>query len=258
MQAGDRTDPKAVMRMLNLEIVKNYDELSDRAAAKVAALVKEKRDAVLGLATGATPEGMYARLVRMHRAEEVSFSSVTTFNLDEYESLPPGHPQSYHYYMHRHFFSHINISPQRINIPLCSGLSVEAFCLDYDSRIEAAGGIDLQILGIGSNGHVGFNEPANSLLLGTHLVELAEETIRDNSRHFDSPGDVPRRAITMGIGSIMQAGEIVLLASGKGKARAIADSLSGRVTTAVPASLLQLHPRVTFIIDKEAASIIEP
>jgi glucosamine-6-phosphate deaminase len=241
---------------LELIITDNYRELSEKAAALVAAELKSNPAAVLGLATGSTPEGMYAELVKLNREKKIDFGRVTTFNLDEYAGLAPEHNQSYHYYMHYHLFSSVNIEPRRINMPTCAVENVEHFCLDYDQRIADAGGIDLQVLGIGGNGHIGFNEPADCLRVHTHLVDLTEETILANSRFFNTVEEVPKQAVTMGLGSIMLAGKILLLAAGRNKAEAIARTVCGLVTTDFPASVLQLHRDVTLLIDREAASLL--
>lgn len=241
---------------MKIHIVDNYDQLSARAAAVVAGLVNLKRNPVLGLATGSTPEGMYKRLAQLYREGAVDFSEAITFNLDEYVGLDPGHPQSYHYYMHHHFFSHVNVPAQNIHIPSGTAKDLEAFGPAYDQKIAAAGGIDLQVLGIGGNGHIGFNEPGDCLNAQTHPVDLSKETIEDNSRFFKTKEEVPRRAVTMGMGSIFKAKSILLLASGKGKARAIKDTTCGHVTPRVPASFLQLHREVIVIVDKEAASLL--
>lgn len=243
---------------MKILVVDDYDRLSARAAGIVASQVILKNDAVLGLATGSTPEGMYRELAEMSREGKVDFSGVVTFNLDEYAGLAPGHPQSYHHYMHRNFFDHVNIPPGNINIPSVTAgdKDMNAFCREYDERITAAGGIDLQVLGIGVNGHIGFNEPDQFLNVGTYLVDLSKETIEANSRFFDTVEEVPRRAITMGMGSIMRAGRILLLAGGKNKAAAIRDTVSGKITTGVPASFLQLHREVTIIVDREAAALL--
>jgi glucosamine-6-phosphate deaminase len=241
---------------VKIHVVKDYQEMSDRAAGFVASQVILKNDAVLGLATGSTPEGMYRRLAAMHREGAVDFRQVTTFNLDEYLGLAPDHPQSYHFYMHRHLFHHINAAPENLHIPAGQARDMEAFCREYDDKITAAGGIDLQVLGIGGNGHIGFNEPGEFLQAGTHVVDLTEETVEDNSRFFASREEVPRQAITMGMGSILKARRILLLASGRGKARALQATVSGRITPRVPASFLQLHPQVTLILDQEAAALL--
>lgn len=240
---------------MELKIVNNYNEMSDMAADLVAGLLEDKKSAVLGLATGSTPEGMYARLVETYRQGRIDFSAAATFNLDEYVGLTPDHPQSYQYYMNKHLFDHVNIKPENINIPYCGKKAdLDHICAGFDQKIARAGGIDLQVLGIGVNGHIGFNEPAEYLRTTTHLVELAEETIEANSRFFDSIDDVPRKAITMGMGSIMGAKKLLLLASGKNKAKAVSNSFSDLITTKTPASLLQLHRDVLVIIDREAAS----
>lgn len=237
--------------------VDDYRDLSEKAARIVADVIQANRQAVLGLATGSTPEGMYARLVKMFQGREIDFSSVVTFNLDEYYGISPDHPQSYYYYMHRHLFDHVNIKDGNRYIPSCINQNVSTLCLEYDRAIVGAGGIDLQILGIGGNGHIGFNEPGGFLNVHTHLVELVENTIKDNSRFFSSPEEVPRQAITMGMGSIMNAKKIVLLANGKNKARAVQRMASGIITTELPASLLQLHGDISVLVDREAAALIE-
>jgi len=243
---------------LEIRIVDDYREMSEKAAALVAEQLRDKNNSVLGLATGSTPEGMYKELVKMYRKSCLDFSTVTTFNLDEYVGLSNQHPQSYCAYMHKHFFDCVNIKPEKINLPSLSKNEADPakVCRDYDRKIEQAGGIDLQILGIGVNGHIGFNEPAKNLPVGTYLVGLSAETIEANSRFFSSPEEVPRKAITMGVGSIMFAKRILLLASGKSKAPAIRDSFNGYVTTEVPASLLQLHHNSIVLIDKDAASLL--
>ncbi len=241
---------------MKIHIVDDYEQLSARAAGVVASQVILKNNSVLGLATGSTPEGMYRELVKMNREKVVDFSGVVTFNLDEYMGLPPGHPKSYHYYMHHHLFNHINADPQNIHIPSGQAKDMAKACLEYDQKIAAAGGIDLQVLGIGPNGHIGFNEPHPYLKMQTHTIDLTPETVAANSRFFDTGEEVPRQAVTMGMGSIMQARRILLLASGKNKAPAIKETVSGKISTAVPASFLQLHREVILILDKEAASLL--
>ena len=239
-----------------IHIVDDYQQLSAKAALIVASQVILKNNSVLGLATGSTPEGMYKQLVQMHREGTVDFSRVITFNLDEYLGFFPEHPQSYHYYMHHHSFNHIKVSPQNIHIPLGQAQNVNEMCLEYDRKIAETGGIDLQVLGIGANGHIGFNEPNPLLNLQTHIIDLTQDTIEANSRFFAAPEEVPRQAVTMGMGSIMKARRIMLLASGANKALAIKETLSGRITTEMPASFLQLHPEVIFILDREAAALL--
>ncbi len=242
---------------MDLQVVGDYREMSELGAKIVSETIQEKKNAVLGLATGSTPEGMYARLVEKYRRGDLDFKSVVTFNLDEYVGLAPDHPQSYHYYMKRNLFDHVNLDPVNISIPTSSSdETLEEACRQFDKKIEHAGGIDLQVLGIGVNGHIGFNEPAPYLKTATHLVELAEETIEANSRFFQSKEEVPRKAVTMGLGSMMAADKILLLANGKNKAPAVRDSFSGLVSTETPASLLQLHRKVTIVIDREAASLL--
>jgi len=238
-------------------VTKNYDEMSKEAAKRVAAMVRKKPDCVLGLATGSTPIGLYKELVRMHKEEGLDFSKVTTFNLDEYVGLPPEHNQSYHYFMWENLFKHINIDPRNVYIPQGMAENVDEFCEWYENRIKEVGGIDLQILGIGSNGHIAFNEPGSSLGSRTRIKTLKESTRRDNARFFSSIDEVPKYAITMGIGTIMEAQEIILLASGKNKADALKKTVEGPITAMCPASALQLHRKATIIADEEAASLLD-
>jgi len=239
---------------MQVHVLKNYREFSKKAAYFVASQVILKPDAVLGLATGSTPLGMYSNLVEMYCKGDVDFSRVRTFNLDEYLGLKADHPQSYHHYMFENFFNRVNIPRDNINLPPGKPEDTEKACREYDKAIARAGGIDLQVLGVGTNGHIGFNEPADTLYSETHVVDLAPETIEVNSRFFDSPGEVPRRAISMGVGSIMRAKKIILLASGENKREVIKKIAEERVSTEVPASLLHLHRDVTLILDEEAAS----
>ncbi|MCA9171368.1 MAG: glucosamine-6-phosphate deaminase, partial [Planctomycetales bacterium] len=192
----------------------DYEEISRAAARDVARLLNSKPNAVLGLATGSTPLGIYRELVRMHRDEGLDFSKVTTFNLDEYVGLTPSNPQSYHYFMHEQLFQHINIARQNIHIPSGTTDNYDAFCVWYEQRIVDCGGIDLQVLGIGSDGHIAFNEPSSSLGSRTRLKTLAKQTIQDNARFFSRPEDVPIYAVTMGVGTILEARSILLVASG--------------------------------------------
>lgn len=247
-----------------LVVVKeNYEEMCKEAARVVSEIVRSKPSAVLGLATGSTPIGLYKELIRMHKEEGLDFSKVTTFNLDEYIGLPPTHPQSYHYFMYENLFKEINVDERYINIP--SGMvefsdinKINKFCDWYEEEIKRAGGIDVQILGIGANGHIGFNEPGSSLGSRTRVKTLTPSTRQDNARFFD--GDVtrvPKYAITMGIGTIMDSRMIVLLASGKNKAKAIKDTVEGAITAQVPASIVQMHRKAIVIVDKEAGSALE-
>ncbi len=236
--------------------VKNYDEMSSEAANIVAQLLQSKQNAVIGLATGSTPEGLYARLVHMYEEKVIDFEAVTCFNLDEYIGLTPDHPQSYHHYMDHHLFRKVNVKEDNVHIPSCGSANIETACREYDNKIKETGGIDLQILGLGVNGHIGFNEPSDHLQIDTHLVDLSRETVEENSRFFNLKEDVPRQAITMGVGSIMKAKRIMLLASGEKKAEAVRRMASGRVSTWHPASVLQLHQNVLIIVDREAASLL--
>ena len=235
-------------------ITTDYDELSWVAAQIIRRQIIRKPDSVLGLATGGTPIGTYKQLIRLHREEGLDFSKVTTFNLDEYLGVPPTHDQSYNYFMHENLFKHINIDASRIFIPNGMAEDVDRHCQWYEEQIEKAGGIDLQLLGIGSDGHIAFNDPGSSLGSRTRLKTLAEFTIRDNARFFDREENVPRFAITMGVGTILEAREILLIANGEKKAKVCAEFIEGPVTARITASTLQLHPRAVVALDKAAAS----
>jgi len=215
---------------------RTYEEMSRAAAALVADVLNTKPNAVLGMATGSTPLGLYQELVRRHREEGLDFSQVTTFNLDEYVGLGPKHAQSYHHFMHDNFFKHVNIAPSNIYIPSGTTSNYPAFCQWYEGRIGECGGIDLQILGIGSDGHIAFNEPGSSLSSRTRLKTLSKQTIDDNARFFERRDDVPVYAITMGVGTILDARSLILVASGKGKSKAISQAVEGPVTSMVTAS----------------------
>ena len=229
-------------------------EASLIAARHVARVVREKPTAVLGLATGATPLTLYRELVRMHRKEGLDFGGVTTFNLDEYLGLAPAHPASYHAFMREHFFAHVNVDPARIHIPDGLASDVPAYCQGYEDAIRAAGGIDLQVLGIGTDGHIGFNEPSSSLASRTRIKTLTPRTRRDNVASFGRPENVPFHVITMGVGTIMDAREVLLLAFGAKKAAAIAAAVEGPITAMSPASILQMHPVARCIVDEAAAA----
>ena len=239
---------------MEVVIGRNYNEMSKLAAQMVAELLNTKPNAVLGMATGSTPLGLYQELVRMHKQAQLDFSRVMTFNLDEYVGLPGNHPQSYAYFMQEHFFQHVNIPAQNINIPSGTTSNYPAFCDWYEKRIAECGGTDLQILGIGTDGHIAFNEPTSSLSSRTRLKTLSKQTIDDNARFFERREDVPVYAITMGVGTILEARQLLLVASGKPKARAIAQAVEGPVTSMVTASALQLHRDATVIVDEDAAS----
>ena len=238
---------------MQLIICDEYEQLSRAAAKTVAKTLNSKPNAVMGLATGSTPLGLYQELVRMHKEEGLDFSQVTTFNLDQYVGLPNNHPQSYHYFMSENLFNHVNIPRQNVYIPSGTTDNYEAFCKWYEQRIVDCGGIDLQVLGIGTDGHIAFNEPSSSLGSRTRIKTLAKQTIEDNARFFDNPDDVPVYAITMGVGTILEARKIILLASGESKAEAIAAAIEGPVTSMCTASALQLHADTIFFLDRAAA-----
>lgn len=230
-----------------------------QAASAVAARIishtlRVKPDAVLGLATGSTPILLYNELVRMHRAGYIDFSRVRTFNLDEYVGLKPEHPASYHSFMFEHLFNHININRENINIPNGLADDIPGHCLDYERKIKAAGGIDVQILGIGTEGHIGFNEPTSSLGSRTRIKTLTPRTRFDNAPYFGSEAKVPKHVVTTGIGTIMEARTVVLLAFGSSKSNAVAQTVEGPVSSMMPASILQMHPVAKVIIDESAAS----
>ena len=231
----------------------SYEELCKAAARVVAKTLNTKPNAVLGLATGSTPLALYKELIRMHQEEGLDFSQVTTFNLDEYVGLSARHPQSYHYFMTENLFKHINIPTQNTHVPSGTTENYEAFCQWYEERIRECGGIDLQVLGIGADGHIAFNEPSSSLGSRTRIKTLAKQTIDDNARFFDSAEEVPIYAITMGVGTILEARKIILLANGENKAEAIAGAIEGPVTSMNTASALQLHSDTMFFLDQGAA-----
>ena len=238
---------------MKIIVVSDYERMSEEVAKIVQAQIAVKPDSVLGLATGSTPLGTYRKLVEMAK-DGLDFSQVTTFNLDEYVGLAGDHPQSYRYYMEQNLFSGVNIPREKTFIPNGTAADLAAECAAYEEKIKGAGGIDLQLLGIGSNAHIGFNEPGSEFGSTTRLVVLAESTIEDNSRFFASREEVPTQSISMGIKSIMQAKQIVLMANGENKADAIWATVLGPVTSDVPASVLQLHPFVTLVLDEAAAS----
>jgi glucosamine-6-phosphate deaminase len=235
----------------------NPEAVGRRAGAIVAELVRKKPRCVLGMATGTTPLGLYQELVRLHREEGLDFSRAVTFNLDEYVGLPPDHEQSYRYFMQRNLFDHINVDQRNTFVPDGRALDFEAFCEQYEKMIVDAGRIDLQVLGIGSDGHIAFNEPGSSLGSRTRLKTLTSETVRDNARFFGSEAAVPRLAITMGVGTILESRRCLLLATGDHKAKAIRDTIEGPVTAQVTASALQLHRDVICVVDEEAGRLLE-
>ena len=241
---------------MNVVVTDNYDEMSKAAAAVIADQLKAKPESVLGLATGTTPIGLYAKLVKACDAGEISFANAQSFNLDEYRGLPGTHDQSYRFFMQENLFDHVDIDVAKTHVPDGSMEDAEAACAAYEEAIAQAGGVDLQLLGLGHNGHIGFNEPCDSFPVNTHCVKLTESTIEANSRLFDSIDDVPREAYTMGIGTIMKARKILLVVSGAGKAEIVRDVVCGPVVPQVPASVLQLHPDVTVVVDKEAGALL--
>ncbi|MFD1361697.1 glucosamine-6-phosphate deaminase [Lentibacillus salinarum] len=234
--------------------VKDYNELSEKASQLVVGQVKTAIHSVLGLATGSTPEGLYQQLIEQYKQGNVSFKPLTTFNLDEYVGLSDDDPNSYRYYMNDKLFNHIDLPEQRAFLPNGDAADLENECRDYEAMIRDAGHIDLQILGLGLNGHIGFNEPGTPFDRRTHIVDLDESTREANARFFPSMDDVPRKAITMGIGTIMDSKKIVLLVSGEKKADAVSKLVNGEVTETFPASILQKHENVTIVADEGALS----
>jgi glucosamine-6-phosphate deaminase len=241
---------------MEIIILPTAEEASEVAARLVARQVREKPASVLGLATGSTPCKLYDLLARKHREEVLDFAQVTSFNLDEYVGLGPNHLASYHRFMEENLFSHVNIPRERIHIPDGLATDVPAHCAAYEKAIADAGGIDLQILGLGSDGHLGFNEPGSSLASRTRIKTLTERTRSDNARFFTAEEQVPHHVITMGLGTIMESRMCLLLAFGKAKAEAVAASVEGPVTANVPGSLLQFHPRTKVLLDAESASLL--
>ena len=242
---------------LKIRIFETYEEMSEEAALFLAGQLKEKPDSSLGFATGSTPIGMYGALCKLNKDNKIDFSKVrATFNLDEYHPIKKTDDQSYYYFMMENLFNHININQSIINIPNGEAADPAAECINYEKAIEAAGGIDFQLLGIGINGHIGFNEPDTSLSAITHYTPLTDETIEANSRFFESFELVPKHAITMGVQTILQAKKILLLCSGEKKAGIIRDTVYGPITTEVPASLLRLHQDVTIMADKAAGKYL--
>ncbi len=232
----------------------DYRAMSRRGADILAAQILLRPESVLGLATGSTPVGMYRELVEKNRRGEIDFSGVRTVNLDEYVGLSPEHEQSYRYFMQRNLFDHVNIRPGATHVPDGLAEDLAGECRRYDRLIESLGGVDLQVLGMGRNGHIGFNEPGEDFPLGTHVADLAESTVSANARFFDSRDQVPRQALSMGVRTIFQARRILLMVSGREKADAVAAAFHGPVTPKVPASVLQLHAGVILVGDSDALS----
>lgn len=237
--------------------VKDYQAMSKWVGKQVIERVKSIRQPILGLATGSTPEGLYRYLIEANKNGDVSFENVTTFNLDEYIGLDADDPNSYQYFMKEKLFDQIDIDPNHTHLPNGMATDIEQECSDYEALIKKTGVIDLQILGLGVNGHIAFNEPGTSFASRTKRTDLVAETIEANSRFFENKADVPTQAITMGIETIMESKEIILLASGENKAEAIRQLVEGEVTEDFPASILQKHPQVTIVIDEAAASLLK-
>ena len=247
---------------MRLIIEPNYEQLSKWAANYVAAKIKKanptaEKPFVLGLPTGSSPLGMYKNLIELNKQGVISFQNIITFNMDEYVGLPKDHPESYHSFMWNNFFSHIDIKPENVNILNGNAEDLEAECTAYEAKMKAAGGVDLFLGGIGPDGHIAFNEPGTPFGSVTHIVDLAESTIKDNSRMFKSIDEVPRQAFTMGLKNIMNAKKILILANGANKAKAVYGLVKGEVTEAVPASVLQLHPDCTLVCDEAAAELLK-
>lgn len=243
---------------MKIIVTKDYEEMSEVAKNMIIDEVSKNRDIRLGLATGGTPLLTYKKIIEEYNQTNIDFSNVITFNLDEYVGLSPSDKNSYHYYMKNNLFNSLDIKKENTHIPNGIALDLKEECENYEKQIENLGGIDLQLLGIGKNAHIGFNEPFDVFASKTHVVELKSSTKKANAKYFEGEEQVPDRAISMGIGTIMRAKKIILLASGKSKAEAIKNTLLKDIDPKVPASILQLHPDVTFIIDEEAASLIVP
>lgn len=241
--------------MIKIVRARDYKDMSRKAANIISAQVILKPDCVLGLATGDSPIGTYQQLIDWYNKGDVDFSQVRTYNLDEYYGIADDDPQSYHYFMNKYFFSQVNIDPANVHVPAGSNTDVEDACSSFDKMVAEAGFCDLQLLGIGRNGHIGFNEPDDVFSKGTHCVDLTESTIEANSRLFEREEDVPRRAYTMGVQTIMNARSILVVANGDKKAQAVYDMCFGPVTPKCPASILQLHTNVTVVADDEALAL---
>lgn len=243
---------------MKLYVEKDYDAMSRRVAAMIIEEMNYNPRSVLGMSTGGTPMGTYELLIKAYEEKKIDFSRIKTFNCDEYIGLHGEDPNSYRYFMNNNLFNHVNVDTRNTYIPDGRAKNLQAYCKAYDNLIESFGGIDLQLLGIGTNGHIAFNEPAEELSLNTFIAQLDESTIKSNSRFFDSIEDVPTSAISMGMGSIMKANKIIMLANGKNKAEAINRLLESELVTGwLPASFLHLHTDVTLVIDEEAFSLCD-
>ena len=241
---------------MNFKVLASYDDIGSYAAELVRQVVEKKNDAVLGLATGSSPESLYKELIKLNKENKIDFKNVKSVNLDEYVGLDGNHEQSYRYFMDEKFFNHINIDKNNTHVPNGVAKDLEKAAKEYDELVNSLGAIDVQILGIGPNGHIGFNEPGDELLLNAHVADLTETTIQANSRYFESEKDVPTKAVTMGLGQIMSAKKIILIASGENKAEAIKSLSDDKITTNIPATILKLHPDVTILLDKDSASLL--
>lgn len=237
--------------IMKIQVLLNYEKLCEVAGQEVVSLLIKSPAAVLGLPTGGTPIGLYHKLIEYYKLGNVSFSETITFNLDEYAGISPNHPQSYHYYMKHHFFNHIDIKTENIHIPYVDN-DIEQTCQRYEKEIEKSGGMDLLLLGLGKNGHIGFNEPGSKLSDVTRVVTLADSTINANARFFSSSEEVPRSAVTMGISTILKSKKIIVIASGSEKTEAISKLIKGEPSSEFPATFLKLHPDVTLFVDVDA------
>jgi glucosamine-6-phosphate deaminase len=241
---------------VDIRVYRDYHEMSRAAAQIIADQIRSKPDSVLGLATGSTPEGMYAELVKMYREGKVDFSKATSFNLDEYVGMDPSDPRSYHRFMRVNLFDHVNFAPGKTHVPSGIGDNLDEQAMEYERMIAAAGGIDLQVLGIGMNGHIGFNEPGSPFDSRTRVVDLSEQTVSVNREKTEAES-LPTQAVSMGMGTILQSRRIMLLANGAGKAEIVSRAFKGPITTDVPASVLQRHPDVIVILDAPAARLLD-
>ena len=237
-------------------VKKNYEEMSKAAATLFSAEIMENAETSRGVATGSTPVGFYKELVKMYEAGDLDFSQVTTFNLDEYIGLAPEHDQSYHYFMNDNLFDHVNINKENVHVPDGVGFEAGEAGKAYEELMAKTGQVEIQLLGLGCNGHIGFNEPADEFTKVTGEIDLTDSTIEANKRFFEKKEDVPRKAVSMGIGTIMRAKKIVLLVNGENKAEILKEVVNGPVTPKVPGSILQFHPHVTVICDEEAAKYL--
>lgn len=242
---------------MELYVLRSKEEIGLEIGRRIVERVKQNPYIVLGLATGSSPLFTYEAIVKYSLAENVSYKNVTTFNLDEYLGLEETNKQSYRYFMNENLFKHVNIDIQKTFVPNGLAEDLEKECSEYDKKIQELGGVDIQLLGVGNNGHIAFNEPDDELSVGTNVITLTQDTIEANARFFENIEDVPRKAVSMGLGGIMKAKKIVLIASGESKAEAIKGLFSGKISTDNPASMLQMHRDVIVIVDKEAAKLIE-